>query len=321
MAGSSLSHILDPPRPSDPALLADQSYPPHPPQNPGFGAAPPPNALRSNLIVPISTPVATSATVLTQNPNPLPPPSALSASPQAQATSTPASTPNRGHAGPSLYACGDCGRRYSRPEHLQRHVQTHTLGRRFACQICGKTFARADLKKRHEVNHENDSTKKRRRTNISPSAGRVAHACKACAVARVKCQEDKPCQRCVRRGLTCVSSESNSTAAMHLMNLSAGGHSATPSSGESVGNPSPPAIYAPSGVPGSVPGSIPGSATLGAQQLGDQASPMDLTPSNRTDSGQMATPDTVIDQGQFRAPWHICSPQLLIIDPMDHSRA
>ncbi|KAF5661538.1 putative transcription factor Pig1p [Fusarium heterosporum] len=124
-----------------------------------------------------------------------------------------------------LYVCGHCGRRYSRPEHLQRHVQTHTLGRRFACGICGKTFARADLKKRHETNHENDDSKKRRRTTTSLNSGRVTRACKPCAAARVKCQEEKPCQRCVRRGLTCISAEAGSAAAMNLVHLSASARS------------------------------------------------------------------------------------------------
>lgn len=284
MAGSSLSHILDPPRPSTgPAMLATQSYPLHPPHLPVSGVAAPgaPNALRPALLPPTSAPVAAIA-----GPPAGPPPPNLPDSPTA-------STPNRGHTGPSLYACGDCGRRYSRPEHLQRHVQTHTLGRRFACQICGKTFARADLKKRHEVNHENDSSKKRRRTAMSPNAGRVAHACKACAVARVKCQEDKPCQRCVRRGLTCVSSEAGSTAAMHLVHLSASAHSTTSSTVDSLEDSSPPAGYPPP----SMSGSVPGSASLGAQLSVDQASPLDLTTPPRPDAGQMATPDTVIDQG------------------------
>ncbi|CAF3466118.1 hypothetical protein SNK03_008191 [Fusarium graminearum] len=151
---------------------------------------------------------------------------------------TPAPNPEKGH---QLYACGHCGRRYSRPEHLQRHVQTHTLGRRFACGICGKTFARADLKKRHETNHENDDSKKRRRTTTALNSGRVTHACKACAAARVKCQEEKPCQRCTRRGLTCVSSDAGSAAAMNLVHLSASARSnddeyeSGPSTGPSTG--------------------------------------------------------------------------------------
>ncbi|KAF9769667.1 hypothetical protein IL306_012898 [Fusarium sp. DS 682] len=150
-----------------------------------------------------------------------PPPVPVPSSTDSASGASSSAKPEKGLA---LYACGHCGRRYSRPEHLQRHVQTHTLGRRFACSICGKTFARADLKKRHETNHENDDTKKRRRTT-SLNTGRVTHACKACATARVKCQEEKPCQRCVRRGLTCVSAEASSAAAMNLVHLSASARS------------------------------------------------------------------------------------------------
>lgn len=43
--------------------------------------------------------------------------------------------PHQSHQNTNPYACRDCGRSYSRPEHLVRHVQTHTLGRRFACEI------------------------------------------------------------------------------------------------------------------------------------------------------------------------------------------
>lgn len=88
---------------------------------------------------------------------------------QDQFVSAPVSS-SRGHTGGALYACGDCGRRYSRPEHLQRHVQTHTLGRRFSCQVCGKSFARADLKKRHEANHENNDSPRNAAELLHPQA-------------------------------------------------------------------------------------------------------------------------------------------------------
>ncbi|KAG5952381.1 hypothetical protein E4U53_000998 [Claviceps sorghi] len=126
-------------------------------------------------------------------------------------TTTSASAPSalsrQDHGGNNLYACRDCGRSYSRPEHLVRHVQIHTLGRRFSCEICQKSFARKDLLRRHVSNHDNNSPSRRRRTNISHGAGRVSQACRPCAAARVKCDDSKPCQRCINRNLSCVYTE------------------------------------------------------------------------------------------------------------------
>ncbi|OLN88491.1 Early growth response protein 1-like protein 1 [Colletotrichum chlorophyti] len=150
---------------------------------------------------------------------------------------------NQGHAATtSLYQCAHCQRRYSRPEHLARHIQTHTLGKRFACQICGKAFARQDLLKRHVTNHENDNdpNKKRRRTDTSPGAGRVSHACRPCATARVKCEEVKPCTRCRNRNLNCeyTNTEPGSAAAMHLLHMSANPHQPTSTPGSLATSPS-----------------------------------------------------------------------------------
>lgn len=104
----------------------------------------------------------------------------------------------------NLFACSDCGRSYSRPEHLVRHVQIHTLGRRFQCEICSKAFARKDLLRRHVANHQTDSSKKRKQYTAASNEGRVSFACKPCASARVKCDDVKPCRRCVNRRLDCV---------------------------------------------------------------------------------------------------------------------
>jgi hypothetical protein len=97
--------------------------------------------------------------------------------------------------------------------------------------VCNKAFARADLLKRHAANHDSDSTTKKRKIigGDSPSAGRVSHACRACATARVKCEEMKPCGRCRNRNITCEfgGDGAGSTAAMHLLHLS-GSHGQSP---------------------------------------------------------------------------------------------
>lgn len=130
-------------------------------------------------------------------------------------------------------------------------------------QVCGKAFGRADLLKRHRANHDDDGNgTKRRRINSSPGAGRVAHACQACAKARVKCEESKPCTRCRNRNLTCeyASSEAGSAAAMHLLHLSANAHS----SGATT--PTSSAPMAPAGH-----GAVPTAHHLGSRSLRSNA--------------------------------------------------
>ncbi|KAL7901443.1 hypothetical protein HDV63DRAFT_199982 [Trichoderma sp. SZMC 28014] len=140
---------------------------------------------------------------------------------------TPAPAPHQSHQNcTNPYACRDCGRSYSRPEHLVRHVQTHTLGRRFACEICNKSFARKDLLRRHVTNHENDSPKKRQRLVSTPNSSRVTQACRPCAAARVKCEETKPCKRCVNRNLACSSFETSPGSSTHLPHLPGSGQDA-----------------------------------------------------------------------------------------------
>lgn len=281
---SSLSHILGPSCPTSNSVPSQpHSFHPPPPLPDSFIATPASGPYGA-------VPTSTSATL--SNPGTVPLSSA-----QPQPPTSPSTPSNQGHAGPSLYACGDCGRRYSRPEHLQRHVQTHTLGRRFACTVCGKTFARADLKKRHEANHGNDPSKKRRRTTSSPTAGRVTHACKACAVARVKCQEDKPCQRCARRGLECVSSEANSAAAMHLMHLSGSAPSATPSV-EGNDEPSPPSAQ---------PTWRRGDTDVRAHQAAQRPSASEQTPLLDPNPVHLGTPDNVGENSSPLKPQYRCS--------------
>ncbi|KAH7395988.1 hypothetical protein BKA64DRAFT_74400 [Cadophora sp. MPI-SDFR-AT-0126] len=103
-------------------------------------------------------------------------------------------------AAPSPFKCNVCQRSYSRVDHLARHFRTHTAEKAYRCDVCSKSFTRADLLKRHASAHTDS---RRNRRSHQPRAGRVSQACKACAGAKLKCKEEKPCQRCVSKGIRC----------------------------------------------------------------------------------------------------------------------
>ncbi|KAI0406336.1 c6 zinc finger domain-containing protein [Xylaria palmicola] len=102
----------------------------------------------------------------------------------------------RGH-----FQCATCHRVYSRTDHLARHVRSHLQDRPFRCQICKKGFGRSDLLRRHAVCHEGENASKRAKS-LHPSP-RVHRACRPCASAKLKCDDEKPCNRCLQRGITC----------------------------------------------------------------------------------------------------------------------
>ncbi|KAM0481349.1 hypothetical protein ACHAPX_003453 [Trichoderma viride] len=197
----------------------------------------------------------------------------------------PAPAPHQSHQNSNPYACRDCGRSYSRPEHLVRHVQTHTLGRRFGCEICNKSFARKDLLRRHVTNHENDSPKKRQRLVSTPNSSRVTQACRPCAAARVKCDETKPCRRCVSRNLACSSFETSPGSSSHLAQDAP----------------------APNQPPNSGSYTVPADSTSTLQNAPmnlirdnttSKSSPLSQTNSSRQDDiSQLTTPDTGVESG------------------------
>lgn len=300
MTGPSLSQILDPPRPASDA---------HPPQ-PNAAAPPPLHLEASGSRQAIGHgPVATASESMSSQPYAngalSAQQSALSSAsttlpthPSASSSANASATPSRpNHGGSNLYACRDCGRSYSRPEHLVRHVQTHTLGRRFTCEICQKSFARKDLLRRHVANHDNDSPQKRRRTNSSPGAGRVSQACRPCAIARVKCDDSKPCKRCVNRNLTCVFSEVGSSSNLHhqippnanAANAQESTHTAVTAHSAESGNSSSPATHSQSYSAPSGPNSAP--------EASSKTTPFSQTASFKPEESQLPTPETLMDQG------------------------
>ncbi|GAP83481.1 putative C6 and C2H2 transcription factor -like protein [Rosellinia necatrix] len=285
MPVSSLSHLLQGNGAAEPGLQASTQDRGHSVPGDGFSYRQAPAHAQ-----------ATPATASPVTPASLNPATGASAGEAYLRRGIPAPTPtDQSHQmTSSLYQCADCKKRYSRPEHLARHIQTHTLGKRFFCQVCGKAFARADLLKRHAGNHdsERDGTKKRRRIDASPGSGRVSHACRPCAAARVKCEEIKPCQRCQKKSLNCeyATTEAGSTAAMHLLHLSADAHSNahTPSPSSHSSQLSPITAQDQKQMPYGA-----GLSTI--HETRDITSNMDIKPEH----GQLQMTNVVVEQGPY----------------------
>ncbi|KAF9638568.1 c6 zinc finger domain containing protein [Lasiodiplodia theobromae] len=111
-----------------------------------------------------------------------------------------------------LFQCTECKRSYTRVDHLARHVRSHLQEKPFQCDVCHKGFGRPDLLKRHATCHDTDANAKRQKRTLTQSS-RVSQACKSCAYAKLKCEDEKPCKRCQNKGITCESNSDSRTSA------------------------------------------------------------------------------------------------------------
>ncbi|KAF7891125.1 uncharacterized protein EAF02_001450 [Botrytis sinoallii] len=105
---------------------------------------------------------------------------------------------------PAVNQCRICQRTYERGDHLTRHMRSHENSRPFRCQRCPKTFNRVDLLNRHVATHERNLGQSRPEIRRAERAGK---ACIACATAKAKCEERKPCLRCRTKNLVCEVSQ------------------------------------------------------------------------------------------------------------------
>ena len=99
------------------------------------------------------------------------------------------------------HRCHLCNRTYERADHLNRHLKSHENARPHKCSRCSKCFNRADLLNRHEQSHDRQAGEGHRPR--VEKGERVTTACLACVTSKVKCQESKPCVRCLKRGIVC----------------------------------------------------------------------------------------------------------------------
>ncbi|KAL4243752.1 hypothetical protein ABKN59_011035 [Abortiporus biennis] len=110
------------------------------------------------------------------------------------------------------HKCPVCNSTFTRPQHVARHMRSHTGDRPYKCQHCGDQFARSDLLSRH-VNKCHAS--ERPPTTTAPSNRRKGptaasrattskQACDQCVQSSLPCDGSNPCTKCVQRKCRCT---------------------------------------------------------------------------------------------------------------------
>ncbi|CAJ2502605.1 Uu.00g099990.m01.CDS01 [Anthostomella pinea] len=101
--------------------------------------------------------------------------------------------------------CAYCGKSFTRKEHLERHIPSHTNVKPHRCSACQLSFARRDLLQRHHSTyHEARDPMEPRPGGVPTVAGRTPIACQNCAQAKTGCDKGVPCARCKDKGLQCA---------------------------------------------------------------------------------------------------------------------
>ncbi|KAI0017701.1 hypothetical protein F4780DRAFT_754483 [Xylariomycetidae sp. FL0641] len=101
--------------------------------------------------------------------------------------------------------CTYCGSRFTRKEHLERHIPTHTNIKPYRCGQCQMEFARRDLLQRHHSTyHERRDPMEPLPGGVPTVAGRTPIACLNCAQAKTGCDKRVPCARCKDKNLSCA---------------------------------------------------------------------------------------------------------------------
>ncbi|CAE6446956.1 unnamed protein product [Rhizoctonia solani] len=108
------------------------------------------------------------------------------------------------------HMCPVCSATFTRPQHVARHMRSHTGDRPYACQTCGDRFARSDLLSRH-VNKchtpgglANSTSRKQGARNQSAAEDKKRRPCDECTQHSTKCDFARPsCNNCSSRGSKC----------------------------------------------------------------------------------------------------------------------
>ncbi|KUJ23219.1 uncharacterized protein LY89DRAFT_573888 [Mollisia scopiformis] len=99
--------------------------------------------------------------------------------------------------------CVYCGKCFTRKEHLERHLVSHTNITPHRCLSCHLPFSRRlDLLKRHCAAYHGQTLTDSIEATSTVKA-RTAIACKSCAKAKTGCDKKVPCSRCVTKQIQC----------------------------------------------------------------------------------------------------------------------
>jgi len=108
------------------------------------------------------------------------------------------------------HKCPVCQATFTRPQHVARHMRSHTGDRPYKCVYCGDQFARSDLLSRHcNKCHANEkpppNTGSRRRGSASAARATTSkQACDQCVQSSLPCDGSNPCTKCVQRKYRCT---------------------------------------------------------------------------------------------------------------------
>ncbi|KAF2234729.1 transcription factor Bmr1 [Viridothelium virens] len=232
--------------------------------------------------------------------------------------------------------CTYCGQSFTRDEHLERHILTHTNVKPFKCFTCHMSFARRDLLQRHYTVHGRDSNQEPLPASngmIPKSAGRTPIACSNCAKTKTKCDKKFPCSRCASRNLRCTLRPTRRTSKnVNVLKVVGDGQSSgnnsdngsnEPSSGSNKSSPQPqaqaqpesqtpsqktsPIINNPPNVRQNLPNGVISPLPTPTSQTGFlQTTPLsgyeDFTRTNQDGSDNGSSPQFMMDWAQMQLP-------------------
>jgi uncharacterized Zn-finger protein len=64
------------------------------------------------------------------------------------------------HSGEKPFACAECNKSFRRKGHLTAHLRTHTGDKPFKCNVCQKSFVQSSTLKRHQLTHTGEKPHK-----------------------------------------------------------------------------------------------------------------------------------------------------------------